>query len=112
MCECCSGEFEDLDALLRSLYEGAPQVHDEEEEGIMMQQQIELCVGGMTCEASAEQVALALGGIPGVKRVDVPAWQAAQVVVIADANVSLSVLTKAIHAAGYSASISGTTAMY
>lgn len=110
MCECCSGKFEDLDALLRSLYEGAPQAHGEE--GITMQQQIELCVGGMTCAASAEQVALALGGIPGVKRVDVPAWQAAQVVVIADANVSLSALTKAVRDAGYSASISGTTGMY
>lgn len=110
MCGCC--EFEDLDALLRSLYEGAPQAHGEKEEGITMQQQIELCVGGMTSLECAEQVRLALGAVPGVARIDVPTWELAQVVVIADANVSLSALTKAVRDAGYSASIAGTTAMY
>lgn len=64
---------------------------------------IQLRIEGMTCDSCARHVRQALEQVPGVRRVDVPGWQAGRATVETESLVDPRPLVEAVHAAGYDA---------
>ena len=71
----------------------------------MSEQQIELDVQGMTCDACAHHVAGALQGVEGVSQVHVPDWAAGRASVSAQPGVTPVALMNAVKQAGYRATV-------
>jgi len=69
------------------------------------EQQIELEVRGMTCNACALHVTKALQGVEGVLQVQVPGWTSGQAVLSTRPGVSEAQLISAVERAGYRASM-------
>lgn len=69
------------------------------------QQQIDLDIRGMTCDACARHVMKALQGANGVLQAQVPGWTSGRATVTAAAEVEDEVLTQAVKAAGYRARV-------
>lgn len=69
------------------------------------EQQVELDVRGMTCDACAAHVTKALQGVEGVSQVNVPGWTSAQAVLLAQPGVTEAQLVRAVEQAGYRATL-------
>lgn len=68
-------------------------------------QSIELDIRGMTCAACARHVTQALQGVPGVLQVQVPGWKSGRAIVTAQLDAPETILTAAVQAAGYQATV-------
>lgn len=70
---------------------------------------VELDVQGMTCDTCARHVTAALQEIAGVSQVQVPSWSAGRATLLAQSNVGVEELVKAVEEAGYRAEVRATT---
>jgi len=68
-------------------------------------QSIELDIRGMTCDACARHVTQALQSVPGVSQVQIPGWQSGRAIVTAQIDAPETILTAAVQAAGYQATV-------
>jgi mercuric reductase len=69
------------------------------------QQELELKVSGMTCDACATHVTRALQGVSGVVGVNVRGWRSGKALVTAQGGADSAALTAAVQEAGYRASV-------
>ncbi len=71
-----------------------------------MRRTLRLHIQGMTCDDCARHVTQALQSVPGVEKVHIPGWRAAQAEIVLAQAVPLQRLIAAVRAAGYDASAS------
>lgn len=67
--------------------------------------ELELTVRGMTCDDCAHHITTALKSVEGVKNANVPGWQSAKAIVIAESGLKAEDLAAAVRKAGYSATV-------
>lgn len=68
-------------------------------------EELQLEVGGMTCDSCAAHVEKALSSVEHVSQVNVPNWKSGRATVIADGEIAADALTAAVRRAGYSARV-------